>query len=110
MKKEFTNTGLLIKALINHYERNIKAIEKLKSIKRIWDLLVIERLNYGVCFCAERTFSTDVYNAEWIKEHHNKNRGYWYTTPANCETKDQLLEVLKYRLINLKLILNESEY
>ena len=102
---------VIIGLLIGQYERAINGIQSLGAdkagLKRI-SLLYRYNVEDGVCTCSSKRFGQNISKEYWI-DRYSKWGCYWKKQPRFAGTKEEMLELLQFRLDLLKKIHKESD-
>jgi hypothetical protein len=100
----------LLKSLIEHYEKSIPILE---NTFNIWNTLSEFGIGNGICYCAQKVFKTNLYNVKWVENVTNKlgnTYSNWFETPYNNrDNKEKCIQLLKYRIIIMKQIINKKK-
>ena len=103
---------VIIGLLIGQYERAITAIKALGAdkagLKRI-RLLYRYSVEDGVCTCSSRGFGQNISKKYWILRYCIGATRYWKLQPRFANTKEEMLELLQFRLDLLRKIQKESD-
>jgi hypothetical protein len=91
--------------LLDHYQEVMQRIKD-RDLWEIRDILQYTYTQHGICYCALSKFDTDIYFLEpqkdWVKKYRIGASNYWTFTPNDLMTKEEILEVFKIRIDNLK--------
>lgn len=92
----------LIDKLISLYSSAIKASLEMQNTKKIFEYLQSNNIEFGVCNVSLIRFKMFISNCDWMKRNKIPDAAYWYQTPMECHTKEEIIETLEHRLNILK--------
>ena len=102
---------VIIGLLIGQYERAITAIKALGTDKgglKRYNIIDRYSVEDGVCMCASRIFNQNIFKKYWILRYYTIEK-YWKKQPRFANTKEEMLELLQFRLDLLRKIQKESD-
>ncbi len=60
------------------------------------DILLGRDVHSGVCHCANMRFGKNIFSDPWVAD---RTKGYyWHQTPFECETREEIINSLQYRV------------
>lgn len=96
----------IIKALLAHYTTVITKAKEL-SYKQQMELIWINSIQNGICFCSYDLFGVNIYKARWVARFIKKKDRYWGQMPRNAANSGEFIEALQVRIDNLTKLMSE---